>query len=113
MDQEEIWDKIAESWADNRQKPNYPEIAEFLRNKKGNILDIGCGNCRNLLAANKSGNSLYGIDFSTSMIKQAEKYCKEHKMDVELKKADVKEIPFKDNFFDAVICIAVLHILLS
>ncbi len=111
INQEEIWDKIAESWSENRQKPCYPEIAEFLKNKKGRILEIGCGNCRNLKTASKDGSELYGTDFSEKMIKAAKEYCKEHNMAVALKKADAAALPFADNFFDAVICIAVLHII--
>lgn len=108
--QEKVWNDIAQSWSANRQKPAYPEIAEFLEDKKGKILEIGCGNCRNLLAASKPGNELYGTDFSASMIKVAKIYCKENSMNVDLKKADAAELPFPDNFFDTVICIAVLHI---
>lgn len=111
MNQEENWDKIAESWSENRQKPCYPEISGFLKNKQGKILEIGCGNCRNLSVANKNSNELYGIDFSSEMIKEAEKYCKEHGMKVELKKASTENLPFPDDFFDSVICIAVLHLI--
>ena len=108
MDQEQVWDKIAESWAENRQDRGYPEVYEFLRNKKGRILDVGCGHCRYLSEAKAE---LYGIDFSANMIKEAEKYCKEHDMKVILKKANVDKLPFPDNFFDAIICIAVLHLI--
>ncbi len=110
MSQEKVWNKIAESWTENRQK-GHPEVRRFLRSRKGRILEAGCGNCRNLVSANKKRNDLYGIDFSRNMLRVARKYCKEHKMKVILKKADVKKIPFKDNFFDAVVCVAVLHII--
>ena len=82
-----------------------------MKDKKGRILDLGCASCRYLIAANKEGNELYGIDFSENMIKQAEKYCRQNGMKVELKQASAEELPFTDNFFDSIICIAVLHII--
>jgi len=110
MNQEKVWNKIAESWITSR-KQGFPEVPKFLKNKKGRILDIGCGNCRYLLVANKKGNELYGIDFSSEMLKIAKEYCQEHNMKVNLKKADVAKLPFPDNFFDVIICVAVLHII--
>ena len=89
MSQEEVWDKIAESWAENRAWV-YPDISIFLRDKKGKILEVGCGTCKNLASANKKGNELYGTDFSADILSEAEKYCKEHKMKVELKKANAE-----------------------
>src|SRR3989344_3208165 len=38
-----------------------------------------------------------------------EKYCKKHGMDVKLKRADATEIPFESEFFDAAICMSLLH----
>lgn len=105
MDQKKVWDNIAESWSNFRQKPI--KNLENLNWEKGKILDIGCGNCRNLLPFKKL--ECYGIDFSLRMIENAKKFCKKSNMKVNLKKADVVKLPFKDNFFDYVLSIAVLH----
>ena len=40
--QEKIWDAIAEEWNRFRQK-QVAEAIEFLKDKKGKILDLGCG----------------------------------------------------------------------
>ncbi|HLD85690.1 MAG TPA: methyltransferase domain-containing protein [archaeon] len=106
MNQIDIWNKIASGWSDFRQKP-MKEVIDFSKKKDGKILDVGCGNCRNLKPFKNC--ELYGIDFSESMIKEAEKYCKKHGMDVKLKRADAAKIPFEDNFFDAALCMALLH----
>jgi ubiquinone/menaquinone biosynthesis C-methylase UbiE len=101
MNQEEIWDEIAPSWADEKNK-TFPGLVEFLKNKKGKILDLGCGSGRNFSAIK---GEIYGIDFSKKMLEFASK--KDPKAN--LIKSSVTIIPFKDNFFDAAIYIATLH----
>ncbi len=112
MDQQSVWDAIAESWYRHRQKP-FPDVVPWLElissMKPGKILDAGCGNCRNLLLFAKAGFDCYGIDFSRQMLDQAKKFCKKHSIHVKLKQADITNLPFSDNFFDYVLCIAVLH----
>jgi len=105
MNQEEVWDSIAESWNNFRQNPS--EELKDLDWRKGKLLDICCGNCRNLLPFKNF--ELYGIDISEEMIKQAEKFCKKNNLKVNLKKSDMKEISFNDNFFDYCLCLASLH----
>lgn len=101
MNQESIWDEIAPSWAELKTKP-FPGVEEFLKDKKGKILDLGCGSGRNFPAVN---GEIYGIDFSTEMLKQAaKKYPKAN-----LLKAPASKIPIKDSFFDAAIYVAALH----
>ena len=107
LNQNKVWDEIADSWTHYRHKPFY-DVEVFAKNIKGKkILDIGCGNCRNLIPF--KDNELYGIDFSKKMIKNAKKFCKNNKLKVNLLVADATKIPFEDNYFDIVICISVLH----
>ena len=105
MNQQQIWNKIAESWNNFRQKP----ISELkqLRWKKGKILDVGCGNCRNLLLFRNL--DCYGIDFSKNMLAQANKFTRKHNLKVKLKPAPAEKLPFNPNYFDYVLAIAVLH----
>lgn len=105
MNQQQIWDEIAQSWNNFRQKP----ITELkgLNWKKGKILDVGCGNCRNLIPFKNS--ECYGIDFSEKMLEQAKRFSKKHDFKVKLKHASIEKLPFKDDFFDYILGIAVLH----
>ncbi len=105
MNQEQVWNSIAESWNNFRQKSS--EELKSIEWKKGRLIDIGCGNCRNLLQFKNL--ELYGIDFSEEMIKQSEKFCKKNDLKVNLKKADMRKIPFKDDYFDYCLCLASLH----
>jgi len=105
-DQEEVWDKIARNWKENRTLP-IKEAEEFLRNKKGKVLDLGCGSGRNI--TKDSNKEFYGVDFSNEMIEAATEDIKANKAKAKLFKANAWELPFKDNYFDSAIFIATLH----
>ncbi len=105
MDQQQVWNKIASGWNNFRQKP-LTELKK-LNWKTGKILDVGCGNCRNLLPFKNL--ECYGIDFSKNMLEQAKKFAQKHNFKVKLKQASIEKIPFNDNCFDYVLAIAVLH----
>ena len=112
MGQREVWDAIAKQWFHFRQKP-FPDVKywlDFLLKKpRGKILEVGCGNCRNLLEFAKAGFECYGIDFSEEMLKHANRFCEKHGINIVLKKANATRLPFKSNTFDYVLCIALLH----
>ena len=107
MDQRQIWNNIAESWNNFRQRPDKKaeELAKLW--KSGKILDIGCGNCRNLFPFSKF--NCYGVDFSEGMIREAKKYTAKKGFKVNLKVANVTKLPFKNNSFDYVIAFSILH----
>lgn len=80
--------------------------------KRGNILDIGCGSGSLIFKIKENFNTLYGIDISPSRIKEAQKQAtkKFSKYKIYFSVADVNEgIPFSDNMFDAVTCVATLE----
>ncbi|MBU2640085.1 MAG: class I SAM-dependent methyltransferase [Nanoarchaeota archaeon] len=105
MSQKKVWDKIAESWYGFRHWPT--KGVKKLVWKKGKILDVGCGNCRNLLPFKEM--ECYGVDFSDGVLEQAKKYIKKHNLNVNLKKADMTKLPFKDKSFDYILSLATLH----
>jgi len=105
--QEIVWDEIASNWNNFREVPS-PSVVDFLQDKHGNVLDLGCGSGRNFSAMCKNVN-LYAVDFSKEMLKFAEKKAKELKLNVIIEKSETDNLSFEDNFFDASICAAVLH----
>jgi len=105
--QEKVWDEIASNWNKFREVPS-PSVIKFLEDKKGKILDLGCGSGRNF-SAMKKDVELYAVDFSERMLKFAEEKSEKLGLKFELKKSKTNKIPFEDNFFDSAICIAVLH----
>lgn len=71
------------------------------------ILDAGCGHGRNLKWFNNHNFEIAGIDIKEDMIA----FCKTlyPKHTTNFKKATLTKIPFEANYFDHIICNAVLH----
>lgn len=106
MNQQEVWDSIAEPWHRFRTKP-YEDLKEFLQNKKGPILDLGCGSGRNFIA----GKKYIAIDFSENMLRYAKKHAEKSGVEASLVKADLTKLPIKSNILDTVLLVATLHVL--
>lgn len=105
MIQEKVWDKIANPWKIFRDEP-FGGVVEFLKDKKGNILDLGCGSGRNFV---KIDGKIYGVDFSEKMVEMARERAEDKKISAEIFKAEAYDLPFENDFFDSAICIAVIH----
>jgi len=81
------------------------KLDDFLKDINGKkILDIGCGTGRIIQDLLDKGADITGVDVSTEMLKIAEKKFPNSNF-VE---ADIRELPFKDNTFDIVICTFVI-----
>lgn len=87
-------------------KKFYPSsLYLFLRFAKSNpinkrILDCGAGGSNPKLAFfHENGFETYGIDISDEEIIEAEKYCKQHNINLNIIKGDMINIPFDSNFF--------------
>ena len=110
--QQKVWDSLAKIWKGYRTSP-WKDVQRFLNylseQSAGRILEIGCGNGRNLLQFAKVGFDCYGIDFSKEMLRYAEEFSRKNKVNLKLKQARAENLPFKDNYFDYVLSIAVLH----
>jgi tRNA (uracil-5-)-methyltransferase TRM9 len=108
--EKETWNVLAEGWKNFRTNPFPKTVIELSKTwKPGKILDLACGNARNIIPFSEEGFDCYGIDFSETMIKSAKELLTRKKQKVELKVGDMLKIPYKDNYFDYVICIASFH----
>lgn len=103
--QEEVWDNISKPWSAFRLNP-IDEVVDFLKNKKGKILDLGCGNGKHFPFMK---GEVYGIDFSDNMLKYSKELADKNNLKVNLTKTTADSLPFEDNFFNAAIFVAVLH----
>lgn len=102
MEQEKVWDAIARPWKEFRHY-DVSYILDFLKGKKGRVLDLGCGSGRNFLDSKEL--ELYGVDFSKRMVELS----RGRRIAKEIKKGSADSIPYDDGFFDLVIFNAVLH----
>jgi len=140
MNQQTIWNKLAEQWSIFRRRTP-SEVENFIADKKGKILDLGCGSGRNIIP--NTHIKYYGVDFSEEMLKIAEKtttssgfrekQCfsgprksfdfrgsvipatsqKNKKTGAIFFQVDIgkEKLPFKTSFFDAAVFISTLHCL--
>jgi SAM-dependent methyltransferase len=85
------------------------EITNTIESLKFNsLLDAGCGEgfvLKKLQEENMLPGNAVGIDISREALKKAQFLLKE----VEFKKGDIVDLPFKRNSFDLVICMEVLE----
>jgi len=106
-----VWNSIAKSWHSFRQKPIILAEVLAVRWKPGKILDIGCGNGRNLIPFLKQGFKGAGLDFSGEMIKNAQALLKKNHLSArsDLKEGEMQALPYADESFDYLTSIASFH----
>lgn len=107
--QEDVWDSIASPWKDYVVK-KIPIVEEFLQDKSGLVIDIGCGTGRNMIK--KEALKYYGVDFSEGQLKHAKKHIKKGKINARVFKSEVYNLDkkiFKNEMFDSGLFMATLH----
>lgn len=75
-------------------------------NNRKILLDAGCGEGRNLKYFITRGLEVYGIDTSPAAIRMAGLIYRKGAI---FKEAGIEDQPFSENFFEAILCINVLH----
>ncbi len=106
-----IYDKIAPHFAATREKL-WPEITSWRKYLQvgDSVLDAGCGSGRLLQLFTDLNISYYGIDISARLLEIAKQSSEHYKPSkVHWQQASILSLPFADNFFDHVFCIATLQ----
>ena len=107
------YNAISQSWDKKRQKvwnPVHKFLQKISQKSMKKFLDAGCGNGRFSILAKSLGFShknIHACDFSKEQVK----ICKKKGFNTTL--CDIRDLTFKDNFFDTIICIATLHHILE
>lgn len=73
------------------------------------VLDVGCGGGRHLLYLAKQGFVVYGTDRSAAGLAISRERLEKEGLEATLRRCDMTEVPFSDEFFDAVLSVQVLH----
>ena len=107
------WDRIFKKTGKVFIKPQEDilKIAKLFK-KRGikRVLDLGCGSGRHLIYLAKRGFNVYGIDIAPEGIKIAKVWLKREGLRANLRVGSVyKKLPYKGNFFDAIISTQVIH----
>ena len=72
----------------------------FKQQRLKRILDLGCGTGRHTVYLLKQGFHVYGCDSSESALKISSEILTE----VDFKQCDMISLPYKDEFFDGILC---------
>jgi len=106
----DIFNQIAPGWYNFRHWSIFSNELEALAHKwhKGKLLNIGCAHGPDFLPF-KEVFKLYGVDFSTEMLKFARKYSQKFNFAVNLSASDIGHLPYYDETFDWAISVATYH----
>jgi len=88
-----------------------PRIVQFLKDRDATtILDLGSGTGRHIVYLARSGFSAFGLDNSPEGINLTRQWLAEEGLDADVQlQSMTEELPYEDAFFDAVICVQVIH----
>ncbi len=110
MDEKNVWDIIADSWTNLNVKPERVVESYAKKLDVNKVLDVGCGNGRNLLPFLEKGCRCVGVDSSPMMIEQARRFLSRRGYtNTKLLVADARNLPFSNDEFDLVLFIRALH----
>jgi len=105
------WEKIyREGKFDMEPHLEIETVAEELtQNNSRRILDLGCGTGRQLIYLASKGLDLYGLDSSPTGLMIMLKELYKRNLSAHIALHDMTELPYENNFFDAVISVQVIH----
>lgn len=100
------YEKIAEDYSLKRQFtwPGLEKVNIYVKNGD-RVLDWGCGHGRLLLVLKNKKIKYIGTDFSSKILKIAKRNFPEY----EFRLLDELSLPFSDDFFNVICCIAAFH----
>ena len=106
----EAFNQIASGWYNFRHWSIFRNELGVLAHRwqRGRLLNIGCAHGPDFLPFMQSFD-LYGVDFSTEMLRFARKYSQKFNFTVSLSLADVGCLPYPDETFDWAISVATYH----
>jgi len=106
------WNAVTKERQAQKKTPQEEVAAlhDLFQNKKvKKVLDLGCGSGRHLVYFAKLGYDVCGIDVSPVAIKLSKKWLADEDLNAELHCEDMQQLPWPDNFFDAVVTVQVIE----
>lgn len=93
----------AHGTSDPGEKARWVGFLQRLGNRPLDVLDVGTGTGFVALILAEMGHRVTGIDWSTTMLAQAEAKAREAGLKITLRQGDAESLPFPDGCFDAVV----------
>jgi SAM-dependent methyltransferase len=108
------WDRIFRDERNVLRKEPQEGMSEVVRlfEKKDvkRVLDLGCGTGRHLVYLAKRHFDVYGIDIAEHGMKLSKEWLRVEGFRAKLRVGDIyKKLPYRDDFFDAIISVRTLH----
>ena len=96
---------------DKSRQELWPGSIEFKKYVQpgDNVLDAGCGNGKLRLMFKDVKVDYFGVDISQNLLTIAQKNSQFALPNQQFFNAEIFQLPFADNFFDVIFCIAVFH----
>ena len=91
---EKMWKEPAEE--------TYYLVQRWEKQEKKELLDIGCGLGRNTIFFAKQGFNVHTFDISEDAVKRTKEFAKEENVTIDIKQADMLNIPYGANTMDCV-----------
>lgn len=99
------------------QHPEEPSLSVFLKvlsdwfSKGAKVLDIGCGNGWISVKIAENGHKVWGLDSSSTAIAEAKQLAGEKELEksVKFQVGDALDLPYKNEFFDALVDRGLFH----
>ncbi|MGV8983164.1 class I SAM-dependent methyltransferase [Clostridium sp.] len=106
---EQEWDKIYKDQGEVQSDllPTVRVAADiFKRNNCKNVMDLGCGTGRHSIHLAQQGFKVFATDISETGIGIAKSKAKKLNLtNIEFKQHDMRDIPFKNNSLDGILCV--------
>lgn len=83
------------------------EMVEGSVPRASRVLDAGCGPGEMAAGLMRHGYEVWGLDIAEAMVRHARERCRSDRFRV----GDIEHLPFRDNTFDAVVCLGVIEYL--
>lgn len=113
-----MWDSGWDTIFTNNEWGKYPpeEVIRFVarnfaktRHQDIKILEVGCGTGANLWYVSREGYQAFGVDGSEVALGRARSRFEQEGLTVQLFQGDVMQLPFEDEFFDAVLDVECIY----
>lgn len=108
------WEELYNKKQPYREKPAVKLVTRFFEEygeelQDGKILDLGCGNGRNLRYVVKQGYDVEGIEISEEAIRQLHEDFRKENLTAKIRQGSFYDLPYEDGQFDCVMCINVFQ----
>jgi len=102
-----IFNELGEDWetiVNVRYTEREADFIESVLSRKETVLDLCCGTGRHSIILRQKGWNMVGLDLSKNLLAIAKRRMKKEGVKFPIVRADMRRFPFREQVFDAVVC---------